>query len=144
MKERIIMTTPTRTPRDRDLPGMEDRGLADLDALALDYADIRDRRIDLNTEEADLKARLLAAMHKHGKEFYKRNGVEIRVIKGDEDVKVKVGKRETPDDDDDNGDDEETDPPTGDPAASPPPMFEDPRDVPAPREDPPPTEAPRE
>ena len=139
------MTTPTtRQPRDRDLPGLEDRGLADLDALALDYADIRDRRIDLNTEEADLKARVLAAMHKHGKEFYKRNGVEIRVIKGDDDVKVKVGKRETPDDDDDNGDDEETDPPTGDPAASPPPMFEDPRDVPAPREDPPPTEAPRE
>ena len=53
---------------------------------------MRDRRIALNREEAELKAHALKLMHKHDKTIYRRDGVEIRIIDGEEDVKVKVKK----------------------------------------------------
>jgi hypothetical protein len=79
-------------PRQPDLPGTEDRRLQPLDDVAAAYADVRDRRIDLNREEAELKARALELMHRFDKTIYKRDGIEIRLVAGEEDVKVKVRK----------------------------------------------------
>lgn len=79
-------------PRQPDLPGTEDRRLQPLDDIAAAYADVRDRRIDLNREEAELKASALELMHRFNKTIYKHDGIEIRLVAGEEDVKVKVRK----------------------------------------------------
>ena len=60
----------TPEPRQVDLPGMENRKLADLRECALEYAEKRDERTSLLQEEVELKQRLLGLMKKHGKEEY--------------------------------------------------------------------------
>jgi len=87
------------TARNQDLPGMEDREIRELEEVALAYGEVRDQRMALNVEEASLKGTALQLMKKFGKTIYKHAGVEIRVIPGEEDVKVKVKK---PGEDDDN------------------------------------------
>ena len=87
-------------PRQPDLPGTEDRRLQPLDDLAAAYAEVRDRRMELTDEEGQLKARAIALMHQFKKTIYKHDGIEIRLVAGAEDVKVKV--RKAPDDADDD------------------------------------------
>lgn len=82
----------TRKSTAADLPGMEDRAIKPLEDIAASYADVRDRRIALNTEEADLKKTALALMHKYGKTVYKHDGIEIHLVAGEENVKVKIHK----------------------------------------------------
>jgi hypothetical protein len=89
-------------PRQPDLPGTEDRRLQPLDDVAAAYADVRDRRIDLNREEAELKASALELMHRFDKTIYKHDGIEIRLVAGEEDVKVKVKGRKATDDEDED------------------------------------------
>src|SRR4029077_21221522 len=73
-------------PHQPDLPGTDDRLPQPLEDIAAAYADVRDRRIDLNREEAELKARALELMHRFDKTIYKRDGIEIRLVAGEEDV----------------------------------------------------------
>ena len=87
-------------PRQPDLPGTEDRRLQPLDDLAAAYAEVRDRRIDLTREEGELKARAIALMHQFQKTIYKHDGIEIRLVPGAEDVKVKVRKATADEDED--------------------------------------------
>jgi hypothetical protein len=76
-----------------DLPGMEDRRIAELHNAALAYAEIRDRRMALNEEEGVLKDKLIALMKKHKKEEYNCEGVRIIFEHVEEDkLKVKVPK----------------------------------------------------
>jgi hypothetical protein len=91
MAKKTPTDRPTR-PRQADLPGTEDRAIKPLEDIAAAYADVRDRRIALNREEAELKAHALKLMHKHDKTIYRHDGIEIRIIDGEEDVKVKVKK----------------------------------------------------
>ena len=79
-------------PKSQDLPGMEDRSIPELEAVAVAYADIRDRRIVLNHEESELKKTTLSLMAKHQKQIYIRGEVDIRVTEGEPDVKVRVKK----------------------------------------------------
>lgn len=96
MKRKVNETKPEPPkrgrPRTQDLPGMEDRAIKPLEDIAAAYADVRDRRIALNAEEHDLKAHALKLMHKFDKTIYRHNGIEIRIVEGEEDVKVKVKK----------------------------------------------------
>jgi hypothetical protein len=78
--------------KSQDLPGMEDRGIPELEEVAVAYADIRDRRIALNREESELKKTTLTLMKKYDKTIYIRGEVDIRVTEGEPDVKVKVKK----------------------------------------------------
>jgi hypothetical protein len=78
--------------KSQDLPGMEDRSIPELEAVAVAYADIRDRRIVLNHEESELKKTTLSLMAKHQKQIYIRGEVDIRVTEGEPDVKVRVKK----------------------------------------------------
>ncbi len=87
-------------PKAQSLPGMEDRAIRALEEIAEAYADIRDRRMGLTVEESQLKQRALALMHKHQRAFYKRNGVEIRVLPGEEKLSVKFAKPKDEDDGD--------------------------------------------
>jgi hypothetical protein len=77
-------------PKAQALPGMEDRAIQGLEKLATEYAGIRDERIALNAQEADLKKR------------YAHDGIEIELIapSGEEDVKVRVPKKKAEDEDD--------------------------------------------
>ena len=78
-----------------DLPGMEDREIADLEAKAHDYLKIRNKRQDLTRREVELKTDLLAMMHKHKRRDYTRDGIEIRIIVEQEKVQVKIHDEES-------------------------------------------------
>lgn len=71
---------------------MQDRAIKPLEDLAASYADVRDRRMELNKEEHELKAHTLKLMKKYEKTIYRHDGIEIRIVPGEEDVKVKVKK----------------------------------------------------
>ena len=74
-----------------ELTGMEgNRKLQDLHDAAEDYVEIRDKRMKLTPEEVEAKAKVLALMHRHNKQNYKFNGLEITVIPGEEKVKVRI------------------------------------------------------
>jgi len=101
-RKRTKPTKPTAKParsrpRQPDLPGTEDRAIRPLENIAASYADVRDRRIELNREESELKQTALKLMKQFGKMIYRRDGIEIRIVPGEDDVKVKIRK---PGDDD--------------------------------------------
>ena len=81
-----------RTPRQGTLKGMEDRALQELEALAEEYAEIRDNRMELNEREVDLNDQLLALMKKHKKSEYHHGEVHCWIKATDEKVKVKIGE----------------------------------------------------
>ena len=86
-------------PRQQDL--IADRAIKPLDNVAASYADIRDRRMALTQDEAALKQMAIKLMHKYEKTIYRHDGIEIRLVDGKEDVKVKVKKDTDRDDVDD-------------------------------------------
>jgi hypothetical protein len=100
-----------RRPRQQDLPGTEDRAIKALEDIAASYADWRDRRMELTREEKELKSHVLRLMHKHGKTIYRHDGIEIRLVEGEEDVKVRIKKPGEDQDEDGPDDDEEADDP---------------------------------
>jgi hypothetical protein len=73
------------------LPGTEDNRLKELDDLAMQYAEVRDERMELGRKEIVLKADLLAKMKALKKKSYIVDGIEINVAE-EETVKVKVSK----------------------------------------------------
>ena len=81
-------------PRQARLPGTEDPKIEGLHSAALDYAEIRDERMELTEREHELKTKLLALMHQHKKQSYHYNGVTITVVVEEETVKVRVKKEE--------------------------------------------------
>lgn len=85
-----------RIPRQDVLPGVGDEKIAAIENAALDYAEIRDQRQELTTQEVNLKKKLLDLMHKKELTEYKRNGISVKVVLEQENVKVRV--RESEDD----------------------------------------------
>ena len=79
-------------PKQGALPGMEDRALEELETKAEEYADTRDERMKLTTEEGELNDELLALMKKHKKTEYHHGDVHCWVQSVDEKVKVKIGE----------------------------------------------------
>jgi hypothetical protein len=99
---------PKRTPRARDLPGMEHRAIAELEEAAAEYADMRDQRMALTKSERELKGRMLGLMHKFKRSAYRRDGLEITVEPGEESIHVKVKKHTEDEDESDAAPDEAT------------------------------------
>lgn len=85
-------------PKQKDLPGMEERRIPELHTAAENYAEVRDERMILTKKEVELKDELLGMMKKHGKESYKFDDVEIKVVHEKEKVKVKIHKEAAPED----------------------------------------------
>ena len=79
-------------PKQQDLPGMADRKIPELHKAAEEYADVRDRRMELTKEEVAAKEEVLKQMRSHKKEVYKFDDVEIKVVHEKESVKVRVKK----------------------------------------------------
>lgn len=77
-----------------DLPGMEQREIAELEEAAGEYKKIRNRRQKLTASEVDLKTTLLRLMRKHKKTDYVRDGIEIHVIVEKEKVRVTIRDEE--------------------------------------------------
>lgn len=77
-------------PEQADLPGTEDSAIKPLEDAAKRYAKIRDERMELNADEAKIKAALIVLMHKHGKTTYSRHGITITLVPEAENVKVKI------------------------------------------------------
>jgi len=101
-KRTATVTIPKRA-HTRTLPGLEGRTIKALDDVAEEYANIRDTRIELTAREHALKIHALSLMKKYDKVVYRHDGIEITVIPGEDDVKVKVKKAD--DDDDTPADD---------------------------------------
>ncbi len=78
------------TKRQKELPGMEDKHLEDLESAAMDYAEVRDKRMALTPKEKSLKDLLLTLMKRHSKTIYRVEEMEIKVVAKDETVKVKM------------------------------------------------------
>ena len=77
-----------------DLPGMEEREIADLEAKAHEYLKIRNKRQDLTKREVELKTDLLGIMKRHKRRDYTRDGIEIHIIVEQEKVQVKIHDEE--------------------------------------------------
>jgi hypothetical protein len=76
--------------RSQPLPGLEDLAIRELEQLAANYADVRDRRMEVGREEVTLKTQAIGLMKKFGKSVYKRDGIEITLVPGEETISVKV------------------------------------------------------
>ena len=74
--------------------------IEELDALALQYAAVRDERMALGKQEGDLKDKVHACMNAHKLKTYKYGEITIELVPVDEDVKVKVAapKEQKPED----------------------------------------------
>ncbi len=78
----------------KNLPGMEDTQITEIEDLALAYAGVRDDRMQALKTEVELKQKLLTAMKKAGKQVYRRHNVEVSIVHEEETVKVKVKEKE--------------------------------------------------
>src|ERR1700691_1840178 len=77
-------------PRQEPLPGMEDAKIEALEDKALEYAEVRDKRMFLSQQEGELKKDLLALMKAQKREHYTRGPISIAIVHESENVKVKV------------------------------------------------------
>src|ERR1035438_315750 len=71
---------------------MEDAAISELEAMAEDYAEVRDKRISLSKREGDMQDDLLRLLKKHKKVEYHHLDVHIWIVAVDEKVKVKIGE----------------------------------------------------
>jgi predicted 3-demethylubiquinone-9 3-methyltransferase (glyoxalase superfamily) len=79
-------------PKQARIPGTEDAAIQELESLAEDYAEKRDKRLEVGKAEIELKGQLLAAMDKHKKKKYEHAGVSIEVTVEKRKVKVRIKK----------------------------------------------------
>lgn len=83
------------------LPGMERKGIKEIEDLADEYVGFRDARMEQLKKEVPAKAALIAAMKKYKQEVYEfeEDGKTVTVtLKTDE--KVKVSRGDSTDEDD--------------------------------------------
>jgi hypothetical protein len=97
MAKKSTTTMKPAKPRGAPLPGMEDHAIKPLEDVAAEYATIRDERMDLTQREHTLKNHALKLMKKYDKTIYRHDGIEITIVPGEDDVKVRVKKHEDED-----------------------------------------------
>src|SRR5215471_3939449 len=79
-----------KLPRQKIIPGIGDAKIAAIENAALDYAELRDKRQELTTQEVELKKNLIELMHKKGISEYTRNGISVSLTVAKEKVTVRV------------------------------------------------------
>jgi len=77
-------------PRQKPLPGMEDRQIEKLQDAALEYAEMRDARIAASAAEVQSKQALLDLMHSYKKTRYVHGNVFVEIVPEGEKLKVKI------------------------------------------------------
>ena len=100
MAKKKSATAPKKSKKAKqtDLPGMEERRIPDLHSAAERYAEVRDERMELTKAEVEQKQRLIELMHKHEKQEYRFDDVEIKLVVEKEKVKVKIRGKEATED----------------------------------------------
>jgi len=73
------------------LPGVP-KGIPELEKIGLEYAEARDRRMEILKEEVNLKAKAMESMQKHGLLDYKVEGIHMQIVAGEAKLKVTVEK----------------------------------------------------
>lgn len=81
-------------PKQKVLPGMQDRRIAALENAALKYADVRDERMHWTKREVEAKKKVKDLMHEQKRTHYSRGNIEIELVPEDEHVHVRVHDRE--------------------------------------------------
>jgi hypothetical protein len=81
-----------RKARQARLPGTEDAAISELESLAENYAEARDRQREAGKEQKELRKSIAKAMHNNGKQTYRHGGVFITLLDKDEEVRVKVSR----------------------------------------------------
>lgn len=61
-----------------------------LNRAAIEYAEIRDRRMEMTNEEVEAKAKVLNLMKKHDLSTYAYGRINVRLVVGEDTVKVKI------------------------------------------------------
>lgn len=84
--------------RQKQLPGVEDSVVEEIETAAENYVDHRDSRMNKLTLEIEARDKLIEVLRKHKKNAYSSREFSIELIDGKTKVKVKRGG----DDDDDN------------------------------------------
>jgi hypothetical protein len=79
-------------PRAVPLPGMEDRGIPEIHAAAINYDEVKKERMELTEKEVSLKSNLLVLMKQHKLENYNYAGIEVSIESkpAEETIKVRV------------------------------------------------------
>jgi hypothetical protein len=85
-----------RTPRQARLPGTEDPAIEELEALAEQYAEARDKQSAAGKDQKALRKQIAEAMGRSGKTTYRHGGVFITLLEKDQEVRVKFVKTEAP------------------------------------------------
>lgn len=97
--------TPKKRPQQTTMPGTDHDRIAELDAVGAEFFEIRDARMDLTKQEADMQVKGLQLLHKHNRQRYvcidlaTQERYELRIETGDEKLKVKKlaePKQDTP------------------------------------------------
>lgn len=85
------------------LPGMERKGIREIELAAEEYVEHRDKRMAVLEKEIEAKAKLMAAMKKSGQTSYQfeedNELFTVDLVSSDETVKVKRTKADGDDDD---------------------------------------------
>lgn len=79
-----------RTPKQRQLSGMEDNAIQAIEDLAIEHSDITS---EITARKVDLKSvddKLGAVMRREGKKEYRRGSIHVKVRPGHEAVSVQV------------------------------------------------------
>lgn len=82
--------------RQSRLPGTGDASIPEIESAAEEYVKLRDKRMKILTQEVESKTTLMTVMKSNKKNYYSYDGLEVRIVRGDE--KVKVSKADAEDD----------------------------------------------
>ncbi len=77
-------------PKTASLPGMENRGIAELDDLCREYDKVKKKRMDLTKREVELQADMLVVLKKNKLKHYAFDGIEADLVIEKEKVRVKI------------------------------------------------------
>ena len=87
---------PKKAP---ELPGMERKGVKQIEDAAEEYSELRDKRMALLEKEVAAKAKLIDVMHKHECTVYRYDDIVVQLLPTEK-VKVRKLSAESKDDDD--------------------------------------------
>jgi len=79
-----------RRPRQKQLPGLEDPSIPELDKAAEAYVAVRDERMELTKEEVTKRDTVQRLMIEHGLTSYRFDSKVVSIVPGVDKVKVKA------------------------------------------------------
>ncbi len=83
-------TSLAKGPRQKSLPGMEDRAIRTLNDAALAYDEVKKERMALTEQEVEAKENVRELMHKAKRTHYRYKNITIDLVPEGEAVKVRV------------------------------------------------------